>query len=295
MRIARATYGRVFGLLLLAAVASSSAKAQGAKNPQIPDWIVNEPAGGVDYHKLPDVEGIHLGMPVADAVAIVRKIYTSAKGAPEVYWAKFAYSTDPAWITYIRGGLPRPDGQQGDTILVRFSAPPNPQRVVVIQRQVNFTMGQAPNGGVVIASLRQKYGMNTKKALGASGVAWLMDEQGSPLPATYGMVCSGLTQQSSVGGSQQSPGTVPFLLSPNPFTDFDVVRLSRMCKYPINISTLLDENQTQNPLGSLSITMTENGIDDRAAIATQKYIDKLNAAQRQRQIDQGNHQAVPKL
>ena len=55
-------------------------------------------------------------------------------------------------------------------------------------------MGKAPNGGVVITSLRQKYGMNTKRALGASGVAWLMDEQGNPLPATYGMVCSGLTQ-----------------------------------------------------------------------------------------------------
>ncbi len=294
MRMARATYGRVFGLVLLAVVAGLSAKAQGAKNAQIPDWIMNEPAGGVDYHKLPDVEGIHLGMPVAEAVAIVRKIYTT-KGSPEVYWAKFPYSTDPAWITYIRGELPRADGQQGDTILVRFSAPPNPQRVVVIQRQVNFMMGQAPNGGVVIASLRQKYGMNTKRALGASGVAWLMDEQGNPLPATYGMVCSGLTQQSSVGGSQQSPGTVPFLLGPNPFTDNDVVGLSRMCKYPINISTLLDESRAEATLGSLSITMTENGIDDRAAIATQKYIDKLNAAQRQRQIDQGNHQAVPKL
>jgi hypothetical protein len=294
MRIAIATFGRVFGLLLLAAVSGSSAKAQGANNAQIPDWILHEPAGGVDYNKLPDVEGIHLGMPVAEAVAIVRKIYTT-KGSPEIYWAKFPYSTDPAWITYIRGGLPRPDGQQGDTIFVRFSAPPNPQRVVVIQRQVNFTMGQAPTGGVVIASLRQKYGMNTKKALGASGVAWLMDEQANPLPATYGMACSGLTQQSSVGGSQQAPGTVPFLLSPNPFSDFDLLRLSRMCKYPINITTLLDENQAQNTLGSLSVTMTENGIDNRAAVATQKYIDKLNAAQRQRQIDQGNHQAVPKL
>ena len=98
-----------------------------------------------------------------------------------------------------------------------------------------------------------------------------------------------------MAGSQQSPGTVPFLLSPNPFTDNEEVGLSRMCKYPINISTLLDESQAQNTLGNLSVTMTENGIDDRAAIATQKYIDKLNAAQRQRQIDQGNHQAVPKL
>ena len=38
-------------------MAGSSAKAQGAKDAQIPDWIVNEPAGGVDHHKLPDVEG----------------------------------------------------------------------------------------------------------------------------------------------------------------------------------------------------------------------------------------------
>jgi hypothetical protein len=180
-------------------------------------------------------------------------------------------------------------------MFVRFSAPPNPQRVVLIQRQVNFQNGKAPNGRVVLASLRQKCGMNTKRALGPSGVAWLMDEQANPLPATYGMACSGLTQQSSVNGSQQSPGTSPFLLSPNPFSDYDLQRLSRMCKYPINITTLLDENQAQTTLGSLSVTMTENGIDTRAAIATQKYIDKLNAAQTQRQIDQGNHQAVPKL
>jgi len=68
-----------------------------------------------------------------------------------------------------------------------------------------------------------------------------------------------------------------------------------MCKYPINITTLLDEKQAEMALGSLTVTMTENAIDTRAAIATQKYIDKLNVAQKQRQINQGNQQAPPKL
>ncbi len=294
MRMTRAAYGRVFGLLLLAGAAGSSAKAQGANKVQIQDWILNEPAGGVDYNKLPDVEGIHLGMPVPESVAIVRKLYSSGKVPPDVYWVKFANSTDKPWISYMRGSSPGPDGQTADTILVRFSAPPSPQRVVWIQRQVNFQNGKAPNGAVVLKSLREKYGMNTKGALGPTGVAWVMDEQAKPVPAAFGNACTG-TLQSSVNGSQQSPGTLPFLLSPNPFSDYDLTRLSRMCKYPINITTLLDEKQAEMALGSLTVTMTENAIDTRAAIATQKYIDKLNAAQKQRQINQGNQQAPPKL
>ncbi|HXA00279.1 MAG TPA: hypothetical protein VN025_21145 [Candidatus Dormibacteraeota bacterium] len=287
---------KILGVLLLAGLGVSSARAQGANQQQVLQWIVNEPASGIDYAKLPDVEGIHLGMPVKEAIAIVNKIYRgeNLQGPPNIYWVKFASGPQQPWVTYVKGALPKSDGQLGDAIMVRFSAPPNPQRVVWIQRQINFPMDKTPAASVLIQSLHEKYGVSSKGVLGTN-MAWVMDEQGQPVPPTRDMACSGLTNQSAVSGSQTAPGTIPFLLGPNPFTDAELVRLSRLCKYPVNITTGLDETHPNAMIGNLVVTMTENGIDTRAAIATQKYIDNLNAAQRQQQLNKANQQAPPKL
>ena len=110
-------------------------------------------------------------------------------------------------------------------------------------------------------SLRQKVRNEYEKGARRFGRSLLMDEQGNPFRHVRNDL-QWFKPNSPVWPVRSNlQEHCEWLLSPNLFTDNDVVRLSRMCKYPINISTPPHESQAQNRLGNLSwVTMTENGI-----------------------------------
>src|SRR5580698_2613647 len=78
------------GMLVAASVTSTPAQL-----PAVP-------AGGLNPAKLPDVVGIHLGMDVAQALAIVRAKYPATN---TLFYTKFKDTRDAPWISRVNGKL----------------------------------------------------------------------------------------------------------------------------------------------------------------------------------------------
>jgi hypothetical protein len=262
-------------------------------NPQ----LLVEPAEPVDPARLPDVEGIHLGMAPKDAIAILRGIYNpSANGASTVLYTKFPNSSIPAWPSFAKGVLPGPNGQTTDEITLTFSMPPLPQTLVGIQRTVTFG-DHSPTGGKVASSLIQKYGpVAGKKALFATGgLGWVFDEQGNPVTGNSGMLVQTYMPQS---GSPDIHS--PAVLSTTwanllPIDASEELRVQRESPYPVTVVASLDASHPDYLINYLSVNMSENGQGARSYLAAQRYLQAIVAEMKRRQIEQGEQQAGPRL
>lgn len=148
-----------------------------------------------DYKKMPDIIGIHLGMPLQDARAVLQSQYPTGRlensltdvlpGMPKVVY-DVLLNFDHGW-----GAGPY---NPTDIAAVDFTLPPaGPQVVYQMRRMVGFSQGV--NHDTLIASLRKKYG---KEALAWAGserttddrkvtdLYWVFDEAGHPtrMPAS---------------------------------------------------------------------------------------------------------------
>jgi hypothetical protein len=176
---------------------ASGVPAQGAAAPWAPPseaaatGKVAAPAGPLDTSKLPDVAGIHVGIPSDEVTGIIKKLHPNATFQPE--------------IGYIRGsGIAVADKQQAgtwaqssvtqalvDNINVDYTWTPNKPTAFLIKRSLPYP--QPVVHQVLVDALRQKYGKEIQ-ADGASASTtvvtddniaamwWLFDEQGHPVP-----------------------------------------------------------------------------------------------------------------
>ena len=129
------------------------------------------PAGPLDPAKLPDVVGIHMGMPREEVPGILLKLHPGNPLQPE--------GPDTAAGLSFSADLPGKSG--GDNIHVEYTLPPDRQRVYYIYRYVNYKE-LMPNENI-IASLRQKYGKETLDTVNGGRIfMWLFDEQGHAIP-----------------------------------------------------------------------------------------------------------------
>jgi hypothetical protein len=266
---------------------------QAGANPQ----LLVEPAGGVDPARLPDVEGIHLGMTPNDAIAVLKEIYNpSAHGASQVLYAKFPNSSVPAWPSVAKGVLLGPNGQSNDEITVTFSIPPLPQTVVGIQRTVMFGANM-PTASKVGSSLLQKYGpVAGKKALFATGgFGWVFDEQGQPVTGNSGMLVQ--TYMPSGGAPDIRSPTVlsTTWASLTPIDANEELRVERQSPYAVTVVASLDGTHPDSLINYLAVSMSENGQAARSYLAAQRYLQGIVAEIKRKQIEQGNQQAGPRL
>jgi hypothetical protein len=273
----------------------------GSRGTPIQAQVPAAAGAGVDPSKLPDVEGIHLGMSIENASAIMKSLFPAGSHTLTATASKFLNTADKAWITSMTGTLNNGCTGCQEQVIVKFSMPPNPQQVIDIQRAIVFETNKQPPMDATIAGLRKKYGPETIKTVPdpVQYFAWLYDEQGKLLPATpqFGRGCAGSIVGPPLGGDPGHPNSVGFALATGPVTPSSVAALMRdPCRSHVHVSAQVSPSSPTLPLVHiLDIHMSENALDTRDIIAAQKYLDGVATAKKQQDLKKAQQQAAPSL
>jgi hypothetical protein len=156
---------RIFGMVILPI---SIVASIGAADAQSPSAAI-------------DVVGIKLGMPLPEAVAVV-KTYNPKLGLQTQTLELEGF--DKPFVTAIVARQPTESGKDSEEITLLVTTPPSNQVVWGIQRIYHFgpqTMVSLDN---TVAGLRKKYGaenaypLNTDTRVMTKGVAWAFDTSG---------------------------------------------------------------------------------------------------------------------
>jgi hypothetical protein len=171
-------------------VATQPANSPVAPEPQGNSALYVPPSGApaafvgpLDSSKLPDISGLHLGMTLAEAKAVLQKLYpgttiTAMGGTP----------IGPQHQVFT--GLYRGAGDStgSNEAGVDFTAPPNPQ---IVWHMARITPQPHVAHNVLVAALRQKYGKEAYATGPAQAMTtndsaiqqmyWVFDEQGQPV------------------------------------------------------------------------------------------------------------------
>jgi len=290
---------RITGLFL--ALILVSAVFVGPRGSLIRAQAPVPPAAGLDPSKLPDIEGIHLGMSVEQASAILKSLFPAGSNTLTVTASKFLNTSDKAWITSMTGSLNNGCASCQEQVIVKFSMPPKPQQVIDIQRAIVFETNKQPPMDATIDGLRKKYGSETFKTVPdpVQYFAWLYDEEGKLLPATpqFGRGCAGSIVGPPVGGDPAHPNSVGFALATGPVTPSAIAAMMRdPCRSHVHVSAQVSPSSPTLPLVHIiDIHMSENALDTRDVIAAQQYLDGVAAGQKQQQLKKAQQQAAPKL
>jgi hypothetical protein len=264
-------------ILAVACFAIPSALAQTALKAQIPA----APAGGLDPSKLPDIEGIHLGM-TPDEVIAKLKALGAAPANIQITTVQYLNAPNPKWIAYVFALI---GAGNGDTIKAAFSAPPNKQVLVHLERQNVFKPGTEPTADTIKAALFQKYGANPVPVSPTIWV-WTYNEQEGPLvpapPARQIFSCGTTVIAPNHSIKAYTANTLP--LQQQELTQWMNQRCNSLGVY-VN-ATFYGS--------SLSVTMTDTAEDLRDALAGELYLEKLDASQQQN-LQKDTQKNVPKL
>jgi hypothetical protein len=265
--------------------------------------IPTAPAAGLDPSKLPDVVGIHLGMPVEQALAVMKSLFPDSTYLQSVTAGKYMQTSDKPWLTSMTEMLRSGCTGCNEAIIVRFSIPPNPQHVVAIQRSLVFGLDKQPMLDPTIAGLRQKYGPEASKTVPnpVQTITWLYDEQGQHLPAStpnFDSGCAGVVAEPPAGGnSLNNPSPLDFVLATNPITPSVIATIMRHpCRSNVYVHVQLSPTGPGNSLVHIiDIQMSENALDTRDVIAAQQYLDGVATGQKQQELKHAQQQGAPKL
>ena len=274
----------VLGLTFGSAVSpqAGTAAPQAAASAAIPP----APAGGLDPSKLPDIEGIHLG---AAPDVVIPKIKALAPGpnVVQIATAQYVSTPDPKWSAYVytNGGL--------DQLKATFSAPPNKQALVSLERDTTFPPGQQPTLDTIKTALFQKYGANpvqvsTGTTLPAIWV-WTFNEQGGPMvpapPSAFPrqiLSCGATIVAPKSNIQAYTPAALP--LNGQTMKQWMTMRCNSLGVYVV--ATFYGS--------SMSVVMNDTAEDMRDALAGQQYIEKVNAA-KQQNLQKDTQKNVPTL
>ncbi|MGO9642619.1 MAG: hypothetical protein ACLP1Y_15100 [Candidatus Acidiferrales bacterium] len=288
----------IFLAAILVAPFAIARQSQPAPGQTIPNaagasWQAQVPAapvGGIDPSKLPDIEGIHLGMSFEDAYAKIKALFPPGPHTQvTVYYAKFLHAPDKPWAGTITASYtPCGNNACNDELTVRFNAPPNKQVVVMVERFIGFEQGKQPAADSMKATLRQDYGAELPENLVPSEMGWVFDEEGRPLSAATPKLqpkgCAGNIKAPQATGPSESNSTpLDYVLPSVPLTSTAIDQLmADPCRYYVNVYANLGLYGPGNGLVSIvDIKISENAEDIRDAIAGQEYLDSVAAAQKQ--------------
>jgi hypothetical protein len=184
MRSSRICYWVALGGLIVIAGLVVGSRPVAAIPPQA--------ALSVDFNKLPDFVGIHLGMPLDQARAAFEKAVPAGIDALEYGYGSGARLK----AVYMLRTKNTDSSRLGGTMEVDLTLPPNPQ---VVWQVLRSAPQPNVNRSVLLAALRQKYGKeslaidnDTRRAAtsdkGIVEMYWVMDEQGRLVSGTPPMV-----------------------------------------------------------------------------------------------------------
>ena len=285
-------------ILFAASFTGHMTRAQGNRAPSQPVPVA--PAGGLDPLKLPDVQGIHLGMSPQDAMAKLKVLFpgnpATGYGTHPSY-SRYQQVPGSSWMSFVeaKNDPCEPKARCEEEMNVIFSLPPEKQGVVYIQRSVLFQQGKEPTPDTIKSALLRKYGANPV-VINPGIIGWAFDETGAPVtPKTKALVqCAGNLREGMAGGQSPAAATPVGNISNSPISQNDLIDFMRdPCRvgvYVLATITVAGQVVTQ-----LDVKISENSADSRAVLASQKYVDSIAAGQNQQKMKNAQKQTAPPL
>ena len=251
---------------------------QVATSNQIPP----APAGGINPDKLPDIQGIHLGMTPDVALLKIKALSSSAGGVQGLINpvpAMYSDAPDPRWLGYVAASIDpcKPHYSScADNLTITFSGPPNKGVLVGMERDLYFAMDKAPTIESLKTALMQKYGRNPIVTSIPNTYYWVTNEEGGPLvpvPPVKVQDCGATLQAPKSYIRAYTANLLP--LKPLELTQWMSMRCHSLGVYvKATISA-----QTGSPVAlSLAVRITDTAEDRRDALAGEQHIEQVNAA-----------------
>jgi hypothetical protein len=244
-----------------------------------------------NFSKLPDVNGIQLGMTVDQVLPKIKALYPNVPAAGVmVSYVKFEKTADKPWVHSVVVS----DNQSQENLTIRFNDPPDEPRVFFVQRSLNFPQGKQTTLANMQAALLQKYGQWRPVMTGQTVLNWSFDEQGNPLndPKLNGTNCSGSAVFNHAGeGGDANHASIAFAgvdvapadLQQNP------------CLSGVHVSADTGTPMANGLVISLTVTMGENSYATRTYMHEQAFIQNAANQQQQQAIQKAQERAAPKF
>jgi hypothetical protein len=236
---------------------------------------------------LPDILGIPLGMPAQEAYAKLQaalpknKLLVGTTNFPTIEKPVIAsFSSNP------QEGIMM--GDEGDSVKVYVTLPPNKQAVWNVERTRYF-----PDKGIakatLLASLREKYGKETVAWIvrgtpttddsKVTELVWLFDEQGRP-----GALPSSMRIENCSVNSNLAASSLPALAVRN------------WCHISfIAVLAQFSTSMTPELYDQMVVTMVNLPFGLRAGDATVKWKNDIAEGQHKRDLEKGKQQEKPRL
>jgi hypothetical protein len=236
---------------------------------------------------LPDILGIQLGMPVREAHAKLQaelpknKLQVRTTNLPTIDKAVIAsFSSNP------QQGIMM--GDEGDSVTVYVTLPPNKQAVWWVER-TRFFPDKGIAKGALLASLREKYGKElvawivtgtpTTDDSKVTALVWVFDEQGR-----HGALPPNMRIENCTWGQNLVESSLPPYVVRNwCHTSFIAVMAQ------LSIST------TPELYDRMVVTMVNLPFGLRAGDATVKWKNDIAEGVHKQEIEKGKQQEKPKL
>jgi hypothetical protein len=277
---------RIIRILVAAAIAYVASAGAGLRAQQmpLPAGVPAPPPGGVVGSKLPDTDGVHLGMGQDEAVALMKRLFPGTQLT--TYTTKSA--TGSVFVNRMTGASANDCSDNCEVIDMLLSAPPAPVQVISIQRTINIAKGKQPTFETTVASLRQKYGKELP--LNGNGVimSWAYDEQGQPIipkgPANWVPDCAGGTI-----------GVAP--LPPTPLADQLPGLTKNLCNFNVYVHAVIGTTTVQNTqvVTQVLLTLGEKSMMLRDAVLDREYLDGVTAVKQKQEQDANTQKKAPTL
>jgi len=236
---------------------------------------------------MPDILGIQLGMPLREAYTKLQA--DLPKNNLQMGTTNFPTIDKPV----IKSFTSNPQqgimmGDEGDSVSVYVTLPPNKQAVWNVERTRYF-----PDKGIakatLLTSLREKYGKETVAWIvtgtpttddsKVTALVWLFDEQGRP-----GALPSGMRIENCSVNSNLAESSLPAYAVRNwCHTSFIVV----MAQFSTSMTPELYDRMV--------VTMVNLPLGVRAGDATVKWKNDIAEGQHQRDLEKGKQQEKPRL
>jgi hypothetical protein len=280
-------------LVMAGSLAGQRAAAQAVQVPAAP-------AGGIDPTKMPDVIGVHLGMPAQEVVDKLKPLFPKWIGDHGLHptYAKFGHAPGPAFISTVNGQEDNCGNNEcAEFVSVVFNTPPNKQIAVSIDRNITFQMGKQPTPDTIKAALLQKYGPNPYLVTTSPlTLAWIYDEAGQTITPPKGkdlVRCAGTMSQGAPGGPSPTNAAPEYgLTGTQPLTPAFIADMMRNpCR--VGVYVLASVSVGGQTVQGIDVKISDNSEATRDAIAEQQYLDMVATGQQQQELNKAKQQAAP--
>jgi hypothetical protein len=275
-----------------AAVASAPAANQPAAAAASAPWDSSAPP---NFSKLPDVNGIQLGMTNDQVLAKIKALYPGSPPNTTVTlgYVNFEKTADKPWLgsarVFVLGDTCGPQCQE--EVNITFNGRPDEPRAISVMRSLSFEEGKRTTVANIKAALLQKYGQRPVYS-DAQVMSWIFDEQGNPLndPKFNGAQCAGVILG---GGGAPASMSNPNLIRgvSGILTDSD---LKSPCASGVHVKADVLA-QADGLVYALNVTMSENSYAMRAFVHELAYTQNVANQEQQQKIKKAQDTAAPTL